>query len=54
MRAVRQCPKCALRFITPDELDDHLKRDHHLDPEDLPDRRGGQRLERPGDAGGRG
>jgi len=37
--APRQCPKCDLRFVTADELDDHLARDHAVDPERLPDRR---------------
>lgn len=30
--AVRQCPKCDLRFTNESELEDHLLRDHD-DPE---------------------
>lgn len=36
---MRQCPKCELRFRNADELDDHLVRDHGVDPDRLPDRR---------------
>lgn len=32
-----QCPKCELRFATAGELDDHLVRDHGVDPLRLPD-----------------
>lgn len=47
MRTVRQCPKCMLRFLSADELDDHLKRDHRVDPEALPDRHSGRKAEEP-------
>jgi hypothetical protein len=43
---MRQCPKCELRFLSGDELDDHLATDHGVPPEALPDRRG-EGLERP-------
>jgi hypothetical protein len=36
---MRQCPKCELRFRSADELEDHLVRDHRVDPGDLPQRR---------------
>jgi hypothetical protein len=36
---MRQCPKCELRFLTADELDDHLMRDHRVPREELPSRR---------------
>lgn len=32
-----QCPKCELRFASGGELDDHLVRDHGVDPLALPD-----------------
>jgi len=35
---MHQCPKCELRFRSTDELNDHLIRDHGVDPEELPKR----------------
>lgn len=41
-----QCPKCELRFAVDGELDDHLVRDHGVDPLRLPDVRPSGRFAR--------